>query len=121
MVRFKLDENLPAAAEALLREKYPNLCPRLNKGPTTRRQAIAAGSRTAAEGGRRYLVEEGDTLGEIARYELGDVNRWTEVYQLNRALLGNDPHSIRLGMWLVLPTSSNSTPLARRPTEQRYR
>jgi nucleoid-associated protein YgaU len=108
-------------AEDLLREKYPNLCPRLNKGPTTRRQVVTVGSRTAAEGGRRYLVEEGDTLGEIARYELGDASRWTEVYQLNRALLGNDPHSIRLGMWLVLPTSSNSTPLAQRPTEQRYR
>ncbi len=33
--------------------------------------------------GRRYMVQAGDSLWKIARDELGDENRWPEIFELN--------------------------------------
>ena len=35
-------------------------------------------------------MAEGDTLFNIARYELGKASRWVEIYEFNRDLLGKD-------------------------------
>ncbi len=89
---------------AQLEKDYPDLCPRPNRRETVRDRAAGAASMAAtAGGGRTYIVQEGDTLSSIARYELGKVSRWAEIYQLNREALGKDYDYLTPGMRLVLP------------------
>ena len=49
-----------------------------------------------------YVVKKGDTLSGIAAAELGDADRWPEIFTLNRAVLTN-PDLIVPGTVLVLP------------------
>ncbi|NIL97876.1 MAG: hypothetical protein GTO53_09065, partial [Planctomycetales bacterium] len=46
---------------------------------------------------------EGDTLFDIARYELGDPSRWVDIYQLNAQQLTEDFDYVRPGLKLVMP------------------
>jgi nucleoid-associated protein YgaU len=50
-----------------------------------------------------YTVEKGDTLSSIAENELGDADRWEEIYELNRDVIGSNPNLIKPGMELELP------------------
>ena len=49
-----------------------------------------------------YTVQRGDTLSKIAADQLGDAERWHELFEANRALI-NDPDKISPGQVLVLP------------------
>lgn len=49
-----------------------------------------------------YVVEQGDTLSAIADKQLGDADRWSEIFELNRALV-SDPDKIHPGQVLALP------------------
>lgn len=112
--------NAPMAEE--LEKKYPDLCPKAEH-----RKVASAAVRTTAvstqvgRGQRVYTVAEGDTLYDIARYELGKASRWSEIYDLNREKLGEDLNYLVPGTKLVLPTGSGggstgtSENLTRRP------
>lgn len=50
-----------------------------------------------------YTVQKGDSLSGIAKRTLGDGNRWREIYDLNRDVIGPDPNRIGVGMTLRLP------------------
>lgn len=60
------------------------------------------GSRASTSGGT-YVVREGDTLFDIARRQLGQASRWTELYNLNRSALGENLENLRPGIELKLP------------------
>jgi nucleoid-associated protein YgaU len=93
---------------AVLREKYPYLCPKERKRqPGTAR--IATVSVPYNSGGRSYVVESGDTQYDIARYELGSGGRWPEIYVLNRDRLGEDIDYLKPGTQLALPTAEGQT------------
>ena len=49
-----------------------------------------------------YKVRRGDTLSAIARRELGDADRWREIFELNRDVI-DDPDEIFPGQLLALP------------------
>ncbi len=51
---------------------------------------------------RLYTVRRGDTLSKIAERELGNANRWREIFELNRDVI-EDPDEIFPGQVLVLP------------------
>jgi LysM repeat protein len=51
---------------------------------------------------RTYTVKAGDTLSRIAEEQLGDADRWPEIFLLNRATL-SDPDRILVGQVLILP------------------
>lgn len=53
---------------------------------------------------RRYQVVKGDTLYDIAGKMLGNVNRWPEIYNLNKDKIEN-PDLIYPGQVLKLPAS----------------
>lgn len=55
---------------------------------------------------RDYVVRKGDSLSLIALRELGDLERWTEIYQVNSASL-DDPNVIYPGHTLVLPSTAD--------------
>ncbi len=50
----------------------------------------------------KYEVRSGDSLRRIAKRELGEENRWDEIYELNRAYL-EAPEKIHPGMTLLMP------------------
>lgn len=57
----------------------------------------------AATSQRKYKVQSGDTLFDIAREELGDAIRWTELYELNHGVLSAGIESLEPGLELLLP------------------
>lgn len=61
----------------------------------------AAAAQTAAQ--KTHTVEGGESLSAIAEQELGAADRWREIYELNRDLIGKDPDLIQPGMELKLP------------------
>ncbi|MGH3936266.1 MAG: LysM peptidoglycan-binding domain-containing protein [Pseudonocardiaceae bacterium] len=52
---------------------------------------------------RFYIVRPGDNLTKIAREQLGDGNRWPEIFALNGDVISN-PNVIVVGQVLLLPT-----------------
>jgi LysM repeat protein len=52
---------------------------------------------------RTYTVKPGDYLSEIAAATLGKADRWHEIYELNKAEIGDNPNLIHPGLVLQLP------------------
>lgn len=50
-----------------------------------------------------YVVQEGDTLFDIARAEFGSAQHWVKIYERNQEALGEDFSLLEPGMQLVLP------------------
>ncbi len=102
-----------------LEANYADLCPKPERREAVKTQAAALGGAGMQTSGQTYTVQEGDTLFDIARYELGDRRRWVEIYQLNRHVLGEDFDYLRPGLKLVLPGDVGSQdPVTRRPDYQ---
>jgi nucleoid-associated protein YgaU len=55
---------------------------------------------------RAYVVRQGETLWDIARYELGQGSRYVEIQRLNRDRLGDDFNHPRPGTTLQLPVEA---------------
>lgn len=60
------------------------------------------------EGRGSYTVQSSDTLVKIARSQLGDGERWREIYELNRDKL-KDPNRVVKGMVLRMPAKTAAT------------
>ncbi|MCB9781084.1 MAG: LysM peptidoglycan-binding domain-containing protein [Alphaproteobacteria bacterium] len=60
----------------------------------------------AASRPAQYTVRNGDTLWGIADEFLGSGMRYTEVWELNRGVVGSDPNLIFPGQMLTLPAES---------------
>lgn len=52
---------------------------------------------------KTYTVKSGDTLSDIAQSEMGDANRWRELYAANKDAVGDNPHMIHPGLKLEIP------------------
>ena len=50
-----------------------------------------------------YLVGEGENLRHIALRLYGDSDRWTEIYDANKDLIGEDPNNLWVGLSLTVP------------------
>jgi nucleoid-associated protein YgaU len=51
-------------------------------------------------------VASGDTLWAIAKKHLGSGNRWPEIYEANRKVIGDNPDRIKPGQVLTIPDST---------------
>lgn len=105
-VGLTVGEKISTPSMDVLRHEYPNLCPKPRTAATGGPAAFTASARNTPHTGRTYVVEEGDTLFDIARYELGKASRWSEIYDLNRAQLGEDYNHLNPGMRLALPADA---------------
>lgn len=56
-----------------------------------------------------YTVQKGDSLSAIAARTLGDANRWREIYDLNRDVVGGNPNLIYPGQVLKLPGGAKAS------------
>jgi nucleoid-associated protein YgaU len=52
---------------------------------------------------KTYTVKSGDTLSDIAQAEMGDANRWRELYAANKDAIGDNPDLIHPGLELKIP------------------
>ncbi|MFJ7905098.1 LysM peptidoglycan-binding domain-containing protein [Streptomyces sp. NPDC096198] len=50
-----------------------------------------------------YTVQPGDALWSIAARKLGNGERWPEIYEANRKVIGDNPDRIEAGQILRLP------------------
>ena len=107
----------PPATE--LEKQYPDLCPKASRREALqsqeRNRMSTVSSRGQFRGGRTYTVAEGDTLFNIARYELGKASRWVEIYELNREALGKDFNYLTPGIQLAMPEGEKSDVIAQPP------
>lgn len=53
-------------------------------------------------GSRYHTVQKKDTLYSLARQYYGDAKKWREIYEANRAEIG-DPNRIKVGQRLMIP------------------
>jgi nucleoid-associated protein YgaU len=98
-----------------LEQTYPDLCPKASRRETLQNRASTVSTRNQYRTGRTYTVAEGDTLFNIARYELGKASRWVEIYELNRDVLGKDFNYLTPGTQLSLPQDEKPDALTRQP------
>ncbi len=54
-------------------------------------------------GGKTYTVKAGDSLSKIAKEVYGDAGKWKQIYEANKALIGNNPDLIKPGQVLTIP------------------
>lgn len=52
-----------------------------------------------------YTVQKNDCLSKIAKAKLGNSSRWTEIYDLNRGVIGGNPNLIYPGQVFTLPSA----------------
>ncbi len=103
----------PSAEE--LTKKYPDLCPKPGRHRPSAGRMMTASTQVQHGNRRVYVVEEGDTLYDIARYELGKAARWSEIWELNREKIGDDCDYLAPGTALVLPDGEPANTLTNRP------
>lgn len=113
--RLKAGEEIATPGLAELEKSYPSLCPKAEHRDATKRHMSLASTPTRHRGGRVYVVQEGDTLFDIARYELGKAARWAEIYELNREAIGTDFDHLSPGMQLTLPQDHTPGKVTQRP------
>lgn len=70
--------------------------------PSAKESAAKKKAPVASAAGRTHVVKKGESLWKIAKLELGDGNRWKEIYEVNRDKL-KTPEALRDGMELKLP------------------
>lgn len=51
---------------------------------------------------KQYVVKKGDCLWDIAEAQLGDGMCWSRIYEANKALIGDDPNLLYVGIELEL-------------------
>lgn len=91
-------EALPSAAPEIVRKK-------VDKNPWKRPTATAPKQHHP-----HYTVQSGDTLKSIAQEILSDETRWQEIYDLNRAEIGDDYAYLRKGLRIKLPKAKEIAP-----------
>lgn len=58
----------------------------------------------AATAGDTYTVVSGDSLSKIAKNHYGDAAKWHQIYDANKAVIGNNPDLIEVGQVLTIPS-----------------
>jgi nucleoid-associated protein YgaU len=58
---------------------------------------------TSPISGRTYQVRSGDSLATISRSCYGSDGHWTVLYEANKAAIGSDPETLKVGTVLSIP------------------
>lgn len=104
-----------------LEGRYPEMCPKPEHRDAAKRRSEALTGRSLV-GRRVYVVQEGDNLFDIARFELGARAKVAELIELNRDVLGNQINYLTPGMRLVLPEDNDGgSKVTQRPTTNTLR
>ena len=118
--QLTVGQSISAPGVTELEELYPELCPKPSRREIVKQRATSVGRLSSYRGGRTYTVQQGDTLFDIARYELGKASRWSEIYELNRDVIGEDYDYLPTGLQLALPSDAPAENVTRRPGSGQY-
>lgn len=90
-----------------LQEYIPYGARLINMQGTTNLGILESTNRTDTKAllDQNYIVISGDSLMTITKKIVSDTSRWTELYQKNKIIIGNNPNSLTPGTKLVLPES----------------
>ena len=117
--RLTVGTVLEVPATSVLEQNYASLCPRKRRSAVVPSRTVRAAAGQALPAGTDvYVVEEGDTLFDIARYELGKAARWGEIYELNRDALGEDFDFLQPGLELRLPPKTPGGTIGRQGVDR---
>jgi len=108
-------ERISAPGLAELEKNYRDLCPKPEHRDAAKNRTSMVSTAGRMGGGRVYVVQEGDTLFDIARYELGKAARWAEIFQLNREALGDNYDYLTPGLELILPADQPAEMITQQP------
>lgn len=104
LVEVELDPGAPPPALATAPpapiEESPRVAP--PPAPIVVRPPAPAPAPAAPQGERSYVVQDGDTLGTIARKVYGSSRHWKRILEANKDILPG-PEKMRAGMRLRLP------------------
>ena len=113
--QLRIGDVIIAPSLTQLEQTYPGLVPKPSRRELVRSRNSTVSMTSQHMGGRTYVVEEGDTLSDIARFELGKASRWVEIYELNRDRLGGDFDYLVPGTLLAMPGGGPIDTLTQRP------
>jgi ABC-type amino acid transport substrate-binding protein len=65
--------------------------------------AVMQGGDFETATGKVVVVKKGDTLSLVSARELGSPDRWKEIYEANKDVVGSNPQIIYIGMQLRIP------------------
>ena len=54
--------------------------------------------------GDTYTVVSGDSLSKNAKNHYGDAAKWHQIYEANKATIGENPDHIEVGQVLTIPS-----------------
>lgn len=106
---LRVGDSISAPSLVELVDYFPDLCPSPERQKTLAKRSNVIAVSAQYGGGSSYTVAEGDTLYDIARYELGDASRWVEIHELNRNVLQGDFDFLVPGMTLVMPQGATDS------------
>lgn len=66
----------------------------------------------------QVVVQQGESLSEIAQERTGDADRWVALYDANRDVVGDDPDLIYPGQVLVLPSTGHDDTTVYPPSDR---
>jgi nucleoid-associated protein YgaU len=52
---------------------------------------------------KKHVVQKGESLSLIAKQYYGDVHKWKQIYEANKAIVGDNPDLLKPGQELVIP------------------
>lgn len=82
----------------------------LTATPAPSRTEGVTGSTLVKDPTREYRVQSGDSLHKISQRLYGSANRWEEIYDANKDVIGSSPTKLKIGMVLKLPAPPTATP-----------
>lgn len=71
--------------------------------PVAAAPAAPAVQVSAAPTVKKHVVQKGESLSLIAKQYYGDIHKWKQLYEANKALIGDNPDRIQPGQELVIP------------------
>jgi nucleoid-associated protein YgaU len=98
---FENERAMQAAAQPTATKAAP-VTPVAKSAAPANGKSVTKPAATTPTGKKMHTVANGESLWKIAKAELGDGNRWKEIYEANRDVL-DKPESIKKGMRLRIP------------------
>lgn len=95
-------DQYPVIAKA---NKIPSHAP-IRPGQKLTIPALAKQPSATQSSPTRIRVVSGDTLTSLADEHLGDSERWPELYQANKKVIGSDPDALEVGQVLTIPATA---------------
>ena len=95
---FQKGEQKPAAKQAPATPPAGTTPDFLKTGP-----AAQPAAQPVKPVGDTYTVKSGDSLSKIAKAHYGDAQKWHQIYEANKTLIGANADMIQPGQVLTLP------------------